>query len=358
MKALITVIIPVYNAARYLRRSLDSLLGQTYRELEIICVNDGSTDESVSILTEYAGCDSRVKVIHQENSGVSAARNAGLDAATGEYVTFVDADDWVESDAYEKLMKHAPDGVDLICFGTQVEGDISDAEKEESMSYLNRLSDGVIAPSVVNIESMNGCVWNKLFRREMIEKYHCRFPVGVPYGEDTAFVYCAAAIMQQAYGCTQHLYHYLIHPASATGCDFARSCKALLHLKVVQYVKQFVDVHRIRCEKKNELVASVFVYAYSYVLSRMTGELREEAQRAALVVGRETGALRNRYQWRIRELLSQTQCPLLRFVRRFEANRVCYGIGRFALLSITYETERKIYRLLGRVICVRQRVGW
>ena len=132
--------------------------------------------------------------------------------------------------------------------------------------------------------------------------------------------------------------------------------QALLHLQAVPYVKKFVDAHGVRRDKKKEIVASIFVYAYSYVLSRMIGDLRAEAQRAALAVGRETGALSNRYQWLIRELLSQTQSPLLRFVRRFEANRVCYGLGRFTLLSITYEAERMIYRLLGRVVCVRQRI--
>lgn len=93
---------PVYNVARFLPRCLGSLIGQTYKELEIICVNDGSCDGSAAILDQYAAKDARIKVIHQENSGVSAARNRGIEAATGELITFVDADDWLEPDAYEK----------------------------------------------------------------------------------------------------------------------------------------------------------------------------------------------------------------------------------------------------------------
>ena len=100
-RPVISIIVPVYNVAPFLSRCLDSLVGQTYENLEIICVDDGSTDGSAAILDACAAKDSRIKVIHQENAGVSVARNRGLDAATGEFVTFVDADDWLEPDADE-----------------------------------------------------------------------------------------------------------------------------------------------------------------------------------------------------------------------------------------------------------------
>lgn len=157
MKALISVIIPVYNAARYLRRCLDSLVGQTYRELEIICVNDGSTDESESILTEYAGCDSRVKVIHQENSGVSVARNNGLAAARGEFVTFADADDWVEPFGYECAVGYFEDGVDVVCYGSVVGGSAPVEEKEAMQRYLNDGEEGCNALKI-NVEG-GGYEW-------------------------------------------------------------------------------------------------------------------------------------------------------------------------------------------------------
>ena len=101
---LISVIIPVYNAAEYLPRCLDSILNNTYRNLEIICVNDGSKDSSLEVLNSYAAKDPRVKVIDQENAGVSAARNRGLDEATGEYIAFVDSDDWVHRQYFEVLL--------------------------------------------------------------------------------------------------------------------------------------------------------------------------------------------------------------------------------------------------------------
>ena len=101
---LISVIIPVYNVQDYLARCLDSILAQTYQNLEIILVNDGSKDNSGAICDEYAARDDRVQVIHKENGGLSTARNAGLDLAAGEYLSFIDSDDWIASDAYEHLM--------------------------------------------------------------------------------------------------------------------------------------------------------------------------------------------------------------------------------------------------------------
>ena len=112
-KELISVIVPVYNAEKYLQKCLDSILEQTYQNLEIIIINDGSTDNSGQICQEYEKQDDRIIYIEKENSGVSDTRNAGLDRMTGTYVTFVDSDDWVEPNyikfLYEKVIDHKAD---------------------------------------------------------------------------------------------------------------------------------------------------------------------------------------------------------------------------------------------------------
>ena len=100
----IGVVVPIYNAGPYLEPCIESILGQTYRCLELVLVDDGSTDGSEGILIEYAKRDSRIKVLHKDNGGESSARNTGLKAMTGQYVGFVDCDDWIESDMYEKLV--------------------------------------------------------------------------------------------------------------------------------------------------------------------------------------------------------------------------------------------------------------
>ena len=106
MSHLISVIVPIYNREKYLRTCLDSIVNQSYKNLEIILVDDGSTDDSVTICEEYATDDLRIKIIRQENQGVAAARNAGLRQAAGQYVGFVDSDDWLDKRAYEILVKN------------------------------------------------------------------------------------------------------------------------------------------------------------------------------------------------------------------------------------------------------------
>lgn len=114
---LITVIVPVYNVEKYLRRCLDSIIRQTYQNLEILCIDDGSIDNSGEICEQYAARDARIKVIHQENQGLSTARNRGLDTATGEYIAFVDSDDYIAADVLEQLYQSAvsSDATCVIC---------------------------------------------------------------------------------------------------------------------------------------------------------------------------------------------------------------------------------------------------
>ena len=105
----VSIIVPVYNIEKYLAKCLDSLINQTLEDIEIICVNDGSTDNSAEILNEYAQKDCRIKIINQDNAGLSAARNTGINAANGEYIGYVDSDDWIDLNFYEKLYNAAKD---------------------------------------------------------------------------------------------------------------------------------------------------------------------------------------------------------------------------------------------------------
>lgn len=118
-----SIIIPVYNAERYLRECIDSVVNQTFRDIEIVCVNDGSTDNSLSILEEYAGNDERIKIINQENKGHSGARNAGLDNISGEYCCFLDSDDYFELNLLERANEiFEKFDIDLFCFGSEIFG--------------------------------------------------------------------------------------------------------------------------------------------------------------------------------------------------------------------------------------------
>ena len=111
----LSVIVPVYNCEKYLKETLESISNQTFKDIEIICVNDGSTDDSVKVVEEFTKQDDRVRIINKENGGLSSARNAGLDAAKGKYVAFVDGDDLLDSNAFEIALENI-DKVDVVCY--------------------------------------------------------------------------------------------------------------------------------------------------------------------------------------------------------------------------------------------------
>ena len=114
MKSLVSVIVPIYKVEKYLNKCVDSIINQSYKNLEIILVDDGSPDKCGEICDKYAEKDSRVKVIHKENGGLSDARNAGIDIAKGDYLLFVDSDDWITSNICEVLIKNANDNLSDI----------------------------------------------------------------------------------------------------------------------------------------------------------------------------------------------------------------------------------------------------
>lgn len=206
---LVSVIIPVYNTADYLPHCLDSLLGQSFAGFELILVNDGSTDGSGATADRYAAADTRVRVIHQPNQGVSAARNRGLDAAKGRYVTFVDADDWVEAGYFERLAAAAT-GYDILYFGgrrSNREGDtLETLDFEAADSRQTSLAElvGYLAES-----ELLGRIWLMWIRRELLEKNHIRFPEGIQLHEDFLFASACLAECRSLAFCAERLYVYM-----------------------------------------------------------------------------------------------------------------------------------------------------
>lgn len=236
---LLSVIIPVYNTASYLRKCLDSVCGQAYTNLEIICVNDGSTDNSASILAEYAAQDARVKVISQPNAGQSAARNAALKIATGEYVTGVDSDDYLELNAYQEVMQQLGEcRVDIVCYGYMVE----DGAKTEPVHICDTV--GYCPGADVEIEKMCRSFWSKLWRREFLESVGAEFTVGLLY-DDIAFWGMYAPYAKDFLICPQCLYHYVIRTGSITRtADYSVFCRS-----VIRGLRQIWAFHQSKGEK-------------------------------------------------------------------------------------------------------------
>ena len=179
MNELVSVIIPVYNVERYLERCVQSITQQTYKSLEIILVNDGSTDNCGRMCDEIALKDSRVKVIHKENGGLSSARNAGLDVATGAYVAFVDSDDWIATDIYDKCIKamndYSSDVVDFrAAFVTSAKvPDVSDYYAPVVVEGQKILTDYLYRGQT---EKSPFSVWRKVYRHTLYD--NVRFPEG------------------------------------------------------------------------------------------------------------------------------------------------------------------------------------
>lgn len=181
----ISVIVPVYNTELYLEKCLDSLLGQTLKDIEIICVNDGSTDNSAEILRRYENQNPKIKVIHQSNLKQGAARNRGFNAASGEYIGYVDSDDWVDLKYFEKLYNTAKKYDSDIALAANVR--IGNGKTKKRLE----INDEKIYSSLQNKfdickQSKNECPTNKIYRKEFLEKYNIVWPEGV-YCEDKIY---------------------------------------------------------------------------------------------------------------------------------------------------------------------------
>lgn len=205
---LITVVVPVYNVEAYLDRCVESLVNQTYQNLEIILVDDGSPDRSPEICDRWAEKDERIKVIHKPNGGVSSARNAGMEAAAGEWVFFVDSDDFLPEDALEGLaQRQLETGADLVCGSFH------------NMKTRNRSYYKTYAEKLLLRQDFPNQMWflmmellptscGKLFSTRIVKEHGLAFPMNIPWGEDAIFHYRYLTHVSSVVTTAQCVYHY------------------------------------------------------------------------------------------------------------------------------------------------------
>lgn len=218
---MISVIVPIYNASEYLHKCIKSILKQTYRDLEIILVDDGSAYLCGKICDEYAVLDSRIRVIHKENGGSTSARKAGLEIANGEFVGFVDGDDWIEPDYYEKMVfiqeKYSADIVlsghfhEIGSDSRQVKDNFSVGTytREQllpTLLYAGRFFEYGVQPHMVT----------KLFKKKILQKTQMCVDDRIVIGEDAAVVYPSVLEAKKIYVSDICAYHYIQHPNSMT----------------------------------------------------------------------------------------------------------------------------------------------
>lgn len=212
-----SIIIPVYNVEAYLRDCLDSVLNQNFADWEAICVNDGSTDGSADILNEYAARESRMKVIAQPNGGLSAARNAGIKAAEGEYVLFLDSDDWLEENALE-VMSANLDGEDMLCFSGRrfFESDRAyhDADQLKAQTYLSGM-DYYNENALLARDFAFVCVVLRCYKMEFLLRHSLKFKEGI-FHEDNLFTPLACYYAGKVKVINECLYDYRVRSNSIT----------------------------------------------------------------------------------------------------------------------------------------------
>lgn len=215
---MISIIVPIYKVEKYLDKCVNSIINQTYKDLEIILVDDGSPDNCPKMCDAFAEQDSRIKVVHKQNGGLMSARQAGLREATGEYVGFVDGDDWIEPDMYMNFYKaicdYQPDmAVSEFYSETGDEIDISNQNLSKPFFTKDEMINEIYPNMLFKVPyynfGINPCCWSKIYKKELLESCLYSIPTEIKIGEDTAFTYpCLIKAQSMAY-INKACYHYI-----------------------------------------------------------------------------------------------------------------------------------------------------
>ena len=235
-----TIVVPVYNSANSVQRCLDSLLAQSERSIQVVCVNDGSADDSLGVLRQIAQTDDRVLVIDQENAGVSCARNAGIDAAKGEVVFFVDADDYIDAQTVECVL-HAMESSDaeVAVFGGVCEPSDAAPKRVQQLMSPKAGTFGARNPQLLFHANAQPYACRVAFSRELLNREGIYFAPGLALGEDVVFQFAAYALARKTVVMPDKFYHYVMENDSAThefNSAVARAKKLDTHMRMLEEV--------------------------------------------------------------------------------------------------------------------------
>ncbi len=247
--AKVSIIVPAYNAQGTIGRCLDSILKQTYSDFELLVMDDGSRDDTPRILDEYAASDARIRVIHKENTGVSDTRNQALDLACGEYIQFLDADDWITPDATRLFVRAMEDNptCDMVIadFYRVVGKNLSqkgDIEEEHLLTREEYADEMMKSPA----DFYYGVLWNKFFRRSIIEEYQLRMDARLDWAEDFIFNMEYVLHTDHIYALKAPVYYYVKTEGSLVsqgGASISRTVR--MKLNVIEYYSSFYkDIYK------------------------------------------------------------------------------------------------------------------
>lgn len=261
----VSIIIPVYNAEKYVEKCLRSLSGQTYPNIEIICINDGSTDRSLEILQTYKETEPRLKIINQKNGGPGVARNKGLAEATGDYIMFCDSDDWFAPESCETIIPafNDPD-VDIVTFQTQVVDEGECRRWDGEVEYYKNTLSGIHEVTQDLGLKINGVLWNKAFKKSLIDKYQMEFPE-IYHGEDSGFIHQYIIICKKINYIENKLYNYLRRSDSIVGQYFQKKYTPNIANDVAnrnRVLYKFLEKNNLLDKFANYFMTSVFAGVY------------------------------------------------------------------------------------------------
>lgn len=278
---MVSVLIPAYNAEKTIYRCLDSILAQTYCDIEAIVVNDGSTDSTLAELQAYAKKDERVKVIDQLNSGVAAARNTALDNASGEYILYVDADDWIEPDTVERLLNRMSEDTDIVFCSSdhaetpenvqcelQAECEIWDQDRQ-ILEFLRH-------------KRMTGMLWNKLIRRSLTDGISFNEKTG--YGEDAEFLWQVLKKSRKMVVTNEVLYHHVLEDTSISHLSFSEKKYSAIPMWERINAEVAMDYPQLIVLAKNSLMCAA---VYGMFEARQCGYQNQEHIRHMRTIARE-----------------------------------------------------------------------
>jgi len=329
----LSIIVPVYKVEPYLCKCVDSILSQTFRDFELILVDDGSPDKCGGICDGYALNDSRVRVIHQQNSGLSAARNAGLDIARGDYTGFVDSDDWIDASMYENMIGRAleQDADVVICSYFEVIGNRAIVPKSRIRSQVFMPDECV---RLILTDEIRNYAWNKIFRRSLFES--CRFVTGRAY-EDMPLIYRLVGKAKRiSYTDVPYYYYQQRYNSIVNSPDPRNIYDSFIFLREREIFAR--NYHPQLSDKCNEMTAKAALTAYNLQITSKKNRLTDEelADIISYIADNKTRIDRNRiirtrHKYLFRTLFS---CPVFNVIHAKLSYFRRYLTGKFRQLMI------------------------
>ncbi len=266
-----SIIVPVYNVEQYLSQCIDSILQQSFPYFELLLINDGSSDNSGVICDEYALKDNRIRVFHKQNGGVSAARNLGIENAKGQWVLFIDSDDWIDKEMLSYVETHKKD-VDFVQFGFR-KTNSAVLEYSAVPNEILKLS----SQNYCNLQLYHPAICGYVVKLDVIKKYNLKFPAGIKYGEDQVFILKALMCIPFVIVLNKHFYNYRVRYGSAMNSSLS-FFMAKDHLLAIEDLLNFSITFHMKLNSLCIRVITAFIKTYFWVSMRglqHVGEIKD-----------------------------------------------------------------------------------